>query len=159
MPRLPIINDMLESAAREVSIKQKTETIETATNKSLEEIDSPHDELVSDSALDEIRYFRVETDYGSTQRLRILGSEVFANKTVKVFVRNLESPCTPLYYYVHSNSSVASPHDVDHGVGERRAWFGGYGGRRRRTTALVNQQRRRRMVYSWENDDFFKQFM
>ena len=147
-----IVNDMLESAAREVSIKQKTETIEHATNRSLEEIDSPHADLVSDSALDEIRYLNVETDYGSTQRLRILGSEVFANKTVKVWVRNLESPCTPLHYYVHSNSSVtgathdeaahdeAAHDEAGHEVGQRRSNVF----IRRRRTQYASQTRRRR---------------
>ena len=95
-----LINDMLESKVREDAISRTTSAIDnkatelqTATNRSIHAVSVDHSLFLQDDALDMLRYLHVKTSYGSTQRLRVLGSEVFANKTVKVSVRNPESPC------------------------------------------------------------------
>ena len=123
-----LINDMLESKVREDAISRTTSAIDnkatelqTATNRSIHAVSVDHSLFLQDDALDMLRYLHVKTSYGSTQRLRVLGSEVFANQTVKVSVRNPESPCVPRHYYVHNDSSVTTtPHKTITMSGNRR---------------------------------------
>jgi len=123
-----LINDMLESKVREDAISRTTSSIDnkatelqTATNRSLHAGPVTHSRLVRDDFLDMFRYLLLPTSYGSTKRLRVLGSEVFANKTVKVLVTNLDSPCTPLHYYVHNDSSVTTTPHKQTNTNTRRA--------------------------------------
>tara|TARA_B100001094_G_scaffold267117_1_gene270269 strand:- start:59 stop:811 length:753 start_codon:yes stop_codon:yes gene_type:complete len=103
-----MIKELLGIDTTTKTIDQKTEEIQHATNRTLETVAVDHTLFLEEGNLDIIRHLLVPTSYNSTKRLRILGSEVFANKTVKVWVRNLENPCTSLNYYVHPNSSITT---------------------------------------------------
>jgi len=119
-----IINDLLASAARETAIKQTTskidnttddikataEILQNQTDDSLEVVEGEeiHDTLIDTETMDSIRYFEVQTAT-STQRLRVIGSEVFhGNLTVKVALQSMTNPCVPVHIYVHANSTATN---------------------------------------------------
>lgn len=89
--------------------------IKYATSRSFELANVSHSHFFHHENADMLQYLQVTTKYGSRKRMRILGTEVFENHTVKVWVQNHENPCIAKHYYVLTDSTITDtpPIDVD----------------------------------------------
>jgi len=133
-------------------IVNDTAKIKDEVSKSLHFSSVSHSELLNEETLDTFRYFEKPTIINgtrhSTQRLKIIGTEVFAaNLTIKVALWGLDG--NPEYAYVHADSSVSNtPHKESQALvigNKRRASFVF-----RFSTLKVNLPSRRRHRSEWD---------